>query len=228
MAAAAVVIAAVCYLQYREIARFRWAGMAEDRNAHYLFGLSLALDVQQLDVKNLLSDLDGARVWPPLHGVLVAIALLTGGLDHRIAVLPSLAAWVGTVVLAFLVARRAVPRGGNLAGMVAAIFTAASPAHRVFATDVMLESLGACLSLLAVYCYLRAAQQPTERSYKHLGLALTALFLTKYNYWFLVAVGMLAAQVVQEWRPWWESLRARLRLVNWREAARRELRQPLN
>jgi hypothetical protein len=129
---AAVTLAAVSYLQYLEISRLRWAGMAEDRNAHYLFGLNLALDIRQWDVKNLLSDLDGARVWPPLHGILVAIALLTGGLDHRIAVLPSLIAWMGTVVLGFLIARRAVHKGGNLAGLVTAIFIAASPAHRVF------------------------------------------------------------------------------------------------
>lgn len=225
---AAVTLAAVSYLQYLEISRLRWAGMAEDRNAHYLFGLNLAFDIRQWDVKNLLSDLDGARVWPPLHGILVAIALLAGGLDHRIAVLPSLVGWTGTVVLGFLVARRAVHRGGNFAGVVAAIFIVASPAHRVFATDVMLESLGACLSLLILYFYLVAAQEPTGQSYKHLGLALTALFLTKYNYWFLIVAGMLAAESIHRWRPWLDCIRTSLRSAPYKELALAELRQPLN
>jgi len=130
--AVSVTIAIVSYLQYLEIVRFRWGGMENDRNAHYLFGLSLALDVQQFDIRNLFSDLDGARVWPPLHGILTAFLLLVGGLDHRLAVLPSLAGWLGTVVFGFLVARRSVSSGGNVAGWVAVIFILASPAHRVF------------------------------------------------------------------------------------------------
>ena len=68
VSALSVTIAAVFLLNYYEyeLARFRWAGLDNDRNAHYLLGLSLALDVRHFDLKSLLVDLDGARVWPPL------------------------------------------------------------------------------------------------------------------------------------------------------------------
>jgi hypothetical protein len=225
--AVALVIGTAAYLQYLDSARFRWGRMENDRNAHYALGQSLALDALGLDLKNLLSDLDGARVWPPLHGILVALTSLFGGIDYRLAVLPSLAGWIGTVVLGCLIARRAVTNGGNLAGLVAAILILASPAHRVFATDIMLESLGSCLSLLALYLYLIAVQEPAERSYRNLALALTGLFLLKYNYWLLAAAGLLTAQILDEPKRWWGFIRERLATVDWKAKARAELQNPL-
>jgi hypothetical protein len=81
---------------------------------------------------------------------MVATTQFIGGPDYRLAVLPSLSGWVGTAVFGFLAARRMVPRGGNLAGLLAGLLILASPAHRGFATDIMLESMGACLSLVAL------------------------------------------------------------------------------
>ncbi|MGH7844930.1 MAG: hypothetical protein ACREQW_07155 [Candidatus Binatia bacterium] len=223
----AAAIAAALYLQYQDVARFRWGRMENDRNAHYLLGQSLALDLRHLDIRLLLADLDGARVWPPLHGILIGLTLLFGGIDYRLAVLPSLAGWIGTVILGFLTARRAVPNGGTLAGLVAAIFILASPAHRVFATDIMLESLGACLSLLVLYLYLLAVQEPTERSYRNMALALTALFLLKYNYWLLVAAGLLTARIVDDPKRWWGFIRERLPALGGKAKVRAELQNPL-
>ncbi len=144
--------------------------------------------------------------------------------------LPSLAAWVGTAVLAFAIARRVAgcgkrgqaprptpispprtlfgsepvpfchgrvaPACGDLAGCAAATLVLASPAHRAFATDIMLESLGACTTLLALYAYLRAVESPTRAAWRGVGLALTAVFFTKYNYWLLVAIALAADQVL--------------------------------
>src|SRR5579872_530239 len=102
----ALALAAQLYGQYLGFARQRWSCLAHDRNAHYLLGLSLAMDVRHLDVRQLFSDLDGARTWPPLHGIMEGIVLFIGGADYRLAVLPSLFAWVGTMLLGFLLARR--------------------------------------------------------------------------------------------------------------------------
>ena len=79
-----------------------------------------------------------------------------------------------------------------MAGLVAALFIAASPAHRAYATDIMLESLGAALSLLALYCYLLTVQgQPDETGKARcLAAALLLLFLEKYNYWLLVVLAL--------------------------------------
>ncbi len=227
--AAALATAAGLFGHFLTVHRHLWDNATHDRNAHYLFALRLATDVRQGHLVALLEHLSQASVWPPLHGVLAAGVLLVGGLDYRGAVLPSLAAYALTVLLAFLVARRCAPRGGNWAGLVAALLVLASPAHRAFATDVMLESLGAGLSLLVVYCYLRAVQGQSVSPWpgRWLGLALTALFLEKYNYWLLVVLALGAAELTARPRALWDALGAPLARVNWRAWLMMQLRHPL-
>lgn len=228
VAGAALVLAAIHYRQFLDVRRSLWDHGLHDRNAHYLFALRLATDARQGRLGQLLVDLDSARVWPPLHGAVAAVILLAGGLDYRLAVLPSLAAWFGTVVFAFLVARRAVPRGGNVAGLVAALLTAVSPAYRAYATDVMLESTGACLSLAVLYGYLAAVQGRSVWAGRWLGIALTALFLHKYNYWLLVLLALVACTALAHRRFLLDAARRAIAGFGWRAAARSEVGRPLN
>jgi hypothetical protein len=72
-----------------------------------------------------------------------------------------------------------------------------SPAHRALATDVMLESTGACLTLLTLYTYLRYVQEPGS-SARWMALSLTALFFTKYNYWLLVVFGLVGGELLRQ------------------------------
>src|SRR5262249_42031935 len=107
---------------------------------------------------------------------------------------------------------RLAPRHKGLAGGVALLFTLASPAHRAFATDIMLESLGAALTLGALYFYVRARQERSAWRGRRFAPPFLALFLTKYNYWTLLAVGLalttlweLRTSLVNGLRPWWRS-----------------------
>jgi hypothetical protein len=224
----AIALALFTYQQYLEVARQRWGCLLHDRNAHYLFALNLAQDVRQGHWKDLFFDLEGARIWPPLHGILAAIGLVAGGMDYRLAVVPSLAAWTGTIVFAFLLARRIAPRGGNLAGLVAVAFLLGSPAHRVYATDVMLESLGACLSLAALYLYVVARQSSSLWPSRGLGLALTALFFDKYNYWLLVVAALTTVEFATQPRVLWQFVRDTAAAIDWPRWARGQWRRPGN
>ncbi len=196
-----IVLAGWLYYRFLGVSDNLWYSSLHDRSAHLWLGISLAIDLRTFDLPHLLKDLHAARIWGPLHPLLVGIVLAIGGLDERLAVLPSLACWVGSGVFAFLAARRASPQGGNLAGFVAALFVLASPAFRAFATDIMLESLGACLSLGVLYFYLRLRQEQTEDisrgagSAAGLGLMLTLLFFDKYNYWLLMLLPLIADSV---------------------------------
>jgi hypothetical protein len=204
-----------------------WWWIGHDRHSHYMYGLDLAFDLRSGDLPRLWHDFDRLRVWGPLHAVLVALVELVGP-DHRLAVLPSLAGWVMTMWFAFLIPRRMLTTGGNAAGLLAAFMVAVSPAHRAFATDVMYESLGAGLSLAAFYCYLMAVQDRTPRSGVLLGVALTALFLHKYNYWLLALFGMVGGEFIRQPRAWLfyaRSLCRRECLPSWLVG---ELKQPLN
>ncbi len=225
----ALVLAGCLYAHFLRVDRALWYNPYHDRSAHYLYSLKLATDVQNGRVWQLLHDLNEARIWPPLHGMAAATVLLVGGRDYRLAVLPSLTGWVAMVLLGFLVARRAAPRGGNLAGLVAAVFLAASPAHRAYATDIMLESLGAALSLLALHCYLLTVQGSAYETTKArcLAVALLLLFLEKYNYWLLVVLALLAAEGCSRGRLYWQALRCHLDGIDWRHWIAAQLRHPL-
>ncbi len=225
---AALFVAGIDYGRFLHDHRHLWTGTIHDRHAHYVTAVNLALDLRGGDPRAFLHDFDGARVWPPLHGLLVASVLTVTGLDYRLGVLPNVLAYGATVLLGFLIARRAVTRGGNLAGFVAALFILTNPAFRAFATDYMLESLGACLTLLALYLYVVTVQGTSSTNGRWLGLALTALFLTKYNYWSLVIFALVAAELTTRPRIYWQMFADVFATLDTRSWLNAQLRQPLN
>ncbi|HZU36882.1 MAG TPA: hypothetical protein VFA18_13265, partial [Gemmataceae bacterium] len=227
VAVVALCQAALLYQGFLESPRQLWIDPIHDRNAHYWLGLNFGLDLRHADLPHFIHDLHSARAWPPLHALLVGLCLTVGGIDYRLAVLPSLLGWVGTAVFAFLAARRAVSRGGNAAGLVAALFVLVSPAHRAFATDIMLESLGACLTVAALYAYLAAVQERTGWAGRCLGLALTALFFEKYNYWLLVVFGLVASEILARRQASWRAIPGTLTAWPWRAWLRSQWRHPL-
>jgi hypothetical protein len=224
----ALLLAAHAYHSFLKVSRQLFDRLPHDRNAHYDFGVNLALDVLHHDWGHLLHDLDGARVWGVLHGVLLGFVQIIGGIDYRLGVLPSLAGWVLTALFGFLLARRVAPVGGKLAGLFAALFIMASPAHHAFATDIMLESLGACLSLLVLYCYVVTVQAPDRKGGIWLGLSLSLLLLLKSNYWTLVMITLVVAEGARRPQMYLEIIKDVGRRVCCRAWLLAEAKNPLN
>jgi hypothetical protein len=206
-----VALAIQLYQRYLASSRAQWTGLGHDRNAHLLESMRLALDLRYLDLTSFISDLHRMKNHPPLFRMLAAPILALGGFHYPLAALVSLAGWIGTVILAFLLARRIAPSHGNTAGLFAAACIISSPPFQAYATDIMLESLGACLTLLAFYLYSRATDtSQATRWVGPLGWALTALFFLKYNYWFLVACVLVLwegltrrREIAVQVRNWW-------------------------
>jgi hypothetical protein len=186
-----------------EQAALLWRGVDHDRNGHYLSGLDLALAIRSFDLAGVVDLLERARVWPPVHDFALAFTLLLGGFDHRLGGLPSLLGWGATAMLVWVIASRAFPdpMRSVTAGLVATGFTLASPAFRLLGTDVMLECLGAGLTALSLFLYLRCQAEPSDAArWRLLGLALTVLFFEKGNYWGLTIAGLSLAWLVENWR----------------------------
>ena len=226
---AALLAAGFLYAHFLTVHRTLWDDAFHDRNAHYLYALKLASSLRNGQVLSFLNELNEGRIWPPLHGIIAAAVLRVGGLDYRLAVLPSLAGWILTVLFGFLTARRCLNRGGTLAGLVAVLFIAASPAHRAYATEIMLESLGAGLSLMALYAYSRTMQgEPdTPWSARFLAMSLLALFLEKYNYWLLVVASLLLTEGLNRPHAYRQAITGLFNRIDWRRWAASQLRSPL-
>src|SRR5262245_60286187 len=124
----AIIFAASMYIDYAAEPGRLWQGVHHDRNGHFNFGLDLALALRNFDALDFLLHLERARVWPPVHGLTLASVLTVGGIDVRLAILPSLIGWVATVALTFLIALRLLPdrRTGIIAGALAVTFALAS------------------------------------------------------------------------------------------------------
>ncbi len=201
VAALAIAGAADRWAAYAANPHALWVSPEHDRNGHFEYGLNLALALRDLDIRNFLDGLSRGTVWPPLHGLVLAAVMLTGGIDLKLAIVPSLIGWTATVVLVWLIATRlfADLRTNLSAGAIAVTFAAMSPAFRLITADVMLEGLGAALCCLCVYLYPRARDAPDRRlNWRLLALALTALFFEKYNYWFLTAAPLALAFALDE------------------------------
>ena len=225
--AAALALGAFHYWQFLQNPRPRWNGIVHDRSGHYEFAQTLAIAVRQADPVAFFSTLEKAKVWPPVHGLCAAAVLAIGGIDYRLAVLPSLAGWIATVVFGFLLARRISASNGNAAGVIAATLILASPAHRIYAVDIMLESLGAALTMMALYFYAAAKQEPSVRAWRRLAITLTVLFFEKYNYWLLVVFALAAAELAGWSAADWKRSAGVFTRFDWRRAIRAEMREPL-
>lgn len=205
----AIVIIFSAYLLYQRFlpeAPSLWYSAVHDRNGHYRRSQGFASAFREGSIAGVLHQIHAATVWPPLHPLVTGLVLAVGGLDYRLAVLPSLAAWVATCWFAFALAYRLAPHYQGLAGGVALLFTLASPAHRAYATDIMLESMGAALTLAALHFYVRARQEASAWSGRCFALIMLALFLTKYNYWTLLTAGLLLGALCEFRAPLWDYL----------------------
>ena len=226
--AAATLVIARNYYYFLANPRPLWNALVYDRNGHYDFAVRMALALRGCQPVRFLSImLDQSKVWPPVHGLLTALIIAPGGPNYRWAGIPSLLGWWMTAAFAFLTARRISAAGGSAAGMIAAALVLASPAYRDYSTDIMLESLGAGLTMMALYMYVVAVQEASVRAWRNLAIVLTVLFFEKYNYWMLTAIALVAAQILRYPRYYLKSARALAGRVN-RQMLAGEISHPLN
>jgi hypothetical protein len=228
--AVALAFALSMFTAYFENPGGLWRNLESDRASHYLFGLDLAVALRTLDPLGFLVRLEQVRDWVPLHPLVLGLILGVGGIDHRLGILPGLAGWVLTIVLTWLITRRLfvdrIP--GIVAGTIAVTFAVASPQFRAISADVMLEGLGAGLTALALWLYMRARDMPHDDArWRALAIVLTLLFLQKQNYWLLTVVSLALAHVSEAPRDWLARGRGLIAGVDFRRAVLSGIRDPL-
>ena len=207
-----------------------WRDFYHDRNGHFSFGLNLALALRDLDPIAFFDHLEKAKVWPPVHGLVLAAVMLVGGVDYRLGIVPSLIGWSTTIVCCWLIARQAFRDRllGIFAGCIAVTFALASPTFRRLGADVMLEGLGAGLSALAVWAYIAACRSnDSAAAWRLLAIVLTLLFFEKGNYYLLIAAPLALAAFSEQPRYWIDEVRGLLRRVSVTSLAGKAVRDPL-
>jgi hypothetical protein len=192
-----VAMGVALYCAFLPTERGRWNYPMHDRGVHALAAIKVATSIHAGDWGTFFGEIWKPKLYPPLQAWLGAIAALVAGPHYRVVLVPSLVGWMGMLLVGTGLAHRLAGRWGKLAavagGAATLLLMLASPADRFYATDTMLESLGAGLTVAVLYAYARVretwAQEPAKWV-RWLGLALTLLFFEKYNYWLLVMIGL--------------------------------------
>jgi hypothetical protein len=166
-----------------------WHDPYHDRNTHLSRGIDTALALRDLDPVGVLTAATREVTWPPLHPLLLGVIMAATRVDARLGVIPGLLGWAATVVCVWCIARRAAPDAGWFAGAVGVIFTVASPGFRLLGADVMLEGAGAGLSAFTLLAFIRCDR--TGLAWHRMTcVALTCLFVEKFNYWLLLVAAL--------------------------------------
>jgi hypothetical protein len=114
---ATVAAAILLYGIYIETSRSQWDQLHHDRNAYLLYSLRFSVDLRYVDLVELLADLHRLKTHPPLFTLLAAPVLAMGGFHYQLAAVVSVAGWVGSVLLSFLLVRRLSPAYKNASGL---------------------------------------------------------------------------------------------------------------
>ncbi|HJU87200.1 MAG TPA: glycosyltransferase family 39 protein [Gemmatimonadota bacterium] len=161
-----------------------------DEASHALQGALIARDVGAGDLLGLLFDTYRQVYWPPLHSWLVGAAFLVVGPSMEAARAVSVLAFVFLVPVLYLVARSVEPRGGTLAGSLAAGMTIACPGIIALAAANLLEltALLAFSLTLLIYCWLERNPGARPESQALLGACAVLTYLAKTNYGVLLLI----------------------------------------
>ena len=177
-----------------------------DMAKYSVSGLRLAGAIASFAPGELLRQLNGLSVWPPLFPLLEAPFFLVFGKSEVVATRLVLILWAATLLLLPWALRPLTPRQSPVAGWLAAATLAAGTLYPTFANLVMLEVPGLFLAVLALGFSLRACRFEPG-AWRATYLCCTLLFFCKYNYFLLFAGPLLL-------------FRARLGAAQWRDLLR--------
>ncbi|MEO5616543.1 MAG: hypothetical protein ABIS67_02120, partial [Candidatus Eisenbacteria bacterium] len=192
-----------------------------DEAAHGYAGVQVADAFRHFNPLELFLALNRQVVWPFVHSLLLAPALLLGGNTFAAAEAASLALYAATILAIFFAGTLLHPTRGALVGLAAASLALLAPSYRLFGSLAMLEIPGALLLAIALSLHALAAREPlVPGRLRAAGLATTALFLCKYNYGLM----WLLPLAFWEWRQLPDDFRRRARAAIRRRRSRESWR----
>jgi hypothetical protein len=126
--------------------------------------------------------------YPPFQTWLIAVLLLPFKYSVFNARLTNLI-WFNIVpIFLFILGKKTDSRNGNLIGLLAGVFFLMSPLVIFLASNIMLEMMGAALTIMIITIYLLARKNNNLLLYFISSLLISILTLTKYNYGTLLLV----------------------------------------
>lgn len=160
---------------------------------HALYGYWLVRDVQTLNWHGFWYDTNRQMVWPFLHSWFQAVFFLIFGIGYVSARALSLVLFLSTLYLMYSLSIRLGDKLGHRIGLVSVALALTSPLMIRFASENMLEALGAFLFLASANYYMICEEKKAPLYYALLGLLVGMSIYTNYLYAYLMIPPLLVA-----------------------------------
>lgn len=179
-----------------------------DEAAHSLPGYYMLRDARNLDLRAFWGDFHIQTLWPPMFSMLQAPFLAVLGRSDDAARLFAYLMLVAALFMGCAVAQQIDRRLAPLAGLISGLLALSAPGWLFVSSWAMQETPVAFMVFVVFWSWLRAYNTQRIAWHAATGVALFALFLTKYNY---AAFAFAAIGVVDVWervRQWVTESRA--------------------
>jgi hypothetical protein len=153
-------------------------------------------------IPRLLWDFWLQGYWPPALSIYQIPFYLLLGAGIGSGLRSGLAAFVLTGVAGCAVLWRQWKAGALLPAAIFVALLISSPYLLAYASLAMTETLGAFVQLVVLLCYVLYRESPDPRRARWFALSLTALFFTKYNYFFLMVVPLAVHEWLERTSSW--------------------------
>ncbi|MBN2058268.1 MAG: glycosyltransferase family 39 protein [Candidatus Saganbacteria bacterium] len=175
------------------------AGDAFDREeaSHGLYSMWIWRDLTRADWSAFWYDTGRQMVWPFLHSWIQAGFFMIFGVGYASARALSLILFALSILLVYLLANKLSARQGWQIGSLTALLMLSSPLMLSFASENMIEPLGAVLFLGATYLYLICEERKLTLFYAFLAVAIGLSIYTHYVYAFLMMPAFLVATLIK-------------------------------
>ncbi|MDI6731537.1 MAG: glycosyltransferase family 39 protein [Candidatus Margulisbacteria bacterium] len=175
----------------------RGDAFSKEEAQHALYGVWLVRDIQALDFGAFFYDTQRQMNWPFLHSWLLSLFFLIFGVSCTTARVLSLLFFLLSIVLIYLISLRFSNRLGQRIGFVAVLLALTSPLMVRYASENMLEGLGAFLFLAAVNTYLVCEENKITVEYIFLAVLIGLSIYTNYLYAYLMIPAFLVMTLVK-------------------------------
>ena len=162
---------------------------------HGLYGLWIWRDIHGLDWGGFWYDTSRQLTWPFLHSWLLSIFFLIFGVGYSSARFLSLVFFLGSAILVYILSNTLSEKTGWKIGILSCALVFTSPLMVRFASQNVLEGMGAFLYLLAAYLYTVCEERKDLIHYILLTLLFGLALYTNYIYAYFIVVSFLVVTI---------------------------------
>jgi hypothetical protein len=136
-----------------------------DMAEHGFWGVKIANDIENFDIKSLFIHTHEQRLWPFVHSYLLAGFFLLFGSSVDTATVLSICGFALLIFFLALTSLNLSKKDGWFVGILACFFALTSNLYLIFSVLIMLEIFGALFTVIGLFLYFKAIESGSHKYY---------------------------------------------------------------